>query len=244
MTYFDSRFQRASAAFRAAALRSSAVRLAARAFPPLSPPFRPRATAAGSFPSSGSNGGASPVASSTIWRASSFGSVGRLRERSGMSQMVHHHMSLVLTDDSSSEEQLVRSAWTPGRGRGHHLRSLCHNGGVQRREFILRLEWLVLRRVGYRRANGLDLYLAHHTGEASLGSCWCRSGRTRQRAWHLLAPSLGGTGRLYRIAPPELRFQTGPLPAGRPNWKPGFRNASHLASYPQRRSGCPRGPQG
>lgn len=39
--------------------------------------------AAGSFPSSGSNGGASPVASSTICAARVFTSCGRLRERSG-----------------------------------------------------------------------------------------------------------------------------------------------------------------
>ena len=60
---------------------------AARALPPFKPPLRPSATAAGSFPASGSNGSASPVASSTICRASAFGSRGRLRERSGMSRV-------------------------------------------------------------------------------------------------------------------------------------------------------------
>lgn len=81
--------QRASAAFRADSARCSAVIFSARAFPPTSPPFRPSATAAGSFPSSGSNGGASPVASSTTCRASSFGSLGRLRERSGIGRAYH-----------------------------------------------------------------------------------------------------------------------------------------------------------
>ena len=48
--------QRAAAAFLAASLRSSAVILSARAFPPSRPPLRPSATAAGSFPASGSDG--------------------------------------------------------------------------------------------------------------------------------------------------------------------------------------------
>jgi len=94
-------FHRASAARRAAALRSSAVSFAARALPPLSPPFRPSATAAGSFPASGSNGGASPVASSTTCRASSFGSLGRLRERSGILR-AYHAMNV---DGESCSEQ-------------------------------------------------------------------------------------------------------------------------------------------
>lgn len=90
MTYVESVFfQRAAAAFRADSLRCSAVSFAARALPPLSPPRRPSATAAGSFPSSGTNLGASSVASSTSWRASSFTSVG-LRERSGIDQGAYH----------------------------------------------------------------------------------------------------------------------------------------------------------
>ena len=64
------RRQRAWAAFRADSLLSSGVILAARAFPPFRPPLRPSATAAGFFPASGSKGGNSPVASSTISLAS------------------------------------------------------------------------------------------------------------------------------------------------------------------------------
>ncbi len=74
---------RALAAFLAASERSSAVIFAALAFPPLSPPKRPSATAAGFF-FDFSFLGASPVASCTIWKARRLGSVGRLRDRSGM----------------------------------------------------------------------------------------------------------------------------------------------------------------
>ena len=69
--------QRAAAAFRAMALRCSGVSLAARALPPLRPPRRPRATAAGFFSClSGEAGGAFPVASSTMLFASKFKSRG------------------------------------------------------------------------------------------------------------------------------------------------------------------------
>lgn len=47
--YFFLRAHRATAALRALALRSAADSLAARAFPPLSPPSRPKATAAAFF---------------------------------------------------------------------------------------------------------------------------------------------------------------------------------------------------
>src|SRR5579859_5960857 len=83
--------QRATAAFRAASLRSAGVIFAARAFPPLSPPLRPSATAAGSFPSAGSYLGSAPVASSTSCLASALGSVGRLRERSGIASQDTSH---------------------------------------------------------------------------------------------------------------------------------------------------------
>lgn len=84
---------RAAAAFFAAADRWALVIFAARALPPFSPPFRPRATAAGSFPASA--GGAagfctsvSPVTFSRMEMADKFGSgsrgAGFLRERFGM----------------------------------------------------------------------------------------------------------------------------------------------------------------
>ena len=62
----------------------------ARALPPFNPPRRPKATAAGSLPSSGStSSGAFPVASSTSRAASWFRSLGRLRERSGIASAYH-----------------------------------------------------------------------------------------------------------------------------------------------------------
>src|SRR5579862_5497444 len=80
--------QRAAAAFLAASLRCSGDIFSARAFPPFRPPFRPSATAAGSFAASGSYFGCLPVASSTSCLASSFGSRGRLRDRSGIDKRV------------------------------------------------------------------------------------------------------------------------------------------------------------
>jgi hypothetical protein len=75
---------RARAAFRADSDLCFAVIFSARAFPPLRPPFRPRATAAGSLPSSvSSSGGASPVAFATTAAASWFVSLG-MRERLAM----------------------------------------------------------------------------------------------------------------------------------------------------------------
>jgi hypothetical protein len=74
---------RAAAALRADAERSSADIFSARTRPPLNPPFRPNATAAGSLPASGSKGSASPVASSTSRFPSSLTSRG-LRDRSGI----------------------------------------------------------------------------------------------------------------------------------------------------------------
>jgi hypothetical protein len=123
--------QRASAAFLAASLRCSGVMLAARAFPPLSPPFRPSATAAGSFPSSGSNGGASPVASSTTCRASSFGSVGRLRDRSGISQSVAAVQAKLLRVCFERFETITQRAVFHLR-RVIHARLECHVGGCSR----------------------------------------------------------------------------------------------------------------
>jgi hypothetical protein len=77
LAYFD---QRLAAALRAIVLRSAGESLAALALPPLRPPSRPRATAAG-FRLSSADGLASvnsPVAISTISLASWFGSLGRL----------------------------------------------------------------------------------------------------------------------------------------------------------------------
>jgi hypothetical protein len=105
-------FQRAAAALRADSLRCAAVIFSARAFPPLSPPFRPSATAAGSFPASGSNGGASPDTSPTGCFASSFGSVGRLRERSGIAMSVAPHLlrGEFLTNDQTESRRAVAAA--------------------------------------------------------------------------------------------------------------------------------------
>ena len=61
----------------------------ARTFPPLRPPLRPSATAAGSFPDIAGLSSASPVARSTISLASWLASRGRLRERSGMTRAYH-----------------------------------------------------------------------------------------------------------------------------------------------------------
>ncbi len=78
--------QRALAAFAAIWERFFGPREAARAAPPFSPPKRPRATAAGFFffTSGGFVAGTWPVDSSMIRYASSFGSRGRVFERSGM----------------------------------------------------------------------------------------------------------------------------------------------------------------
>ena len=70
---------RAAAAFFAISDRCSGVNFAARAFPPFLPPKRPRATAAGFFPSS-----ESAVASATMLAASAFTSRGFLLERFGI----------------------------------------------------------------------------------------------------------------------------------------------------------------
>src|SRR4051812_3385639 len=71
------RLHRAAAAFLAIVLRCSGVSFFARAFPPLFPPSRPSATAAGFLPWFGGGGaGAWPVAISTISLPSWFGSRG------------------------------------------------------------------------------------------------------------------------------------------------------------------------
>ena len=81
--------QRVLAAFAAIAERFFGVRAAARAAPPFNPPKRPRATAAGFFffISGGSVFGAWPVDSSMTWKASAFGSRGRVFERSGIADL-------------------------------------------------------------------------------------------------------------------------------------------------------------
>jgi hypothetical protein len=95
------RCQRLSAAFLAISDRCSGVSFAARALPPLRPPLRPNATAAGSFTCSGSAPESSSwVASPTMDAASEFRSAGRLRERSGISPIVPHDPSHV-TDPRS-----------------------------------------------------------------------------------------------------------------------------------------------
>jgi hypothetical protein len=78
--------QRAFAALAAIADRFFGPRAAARATPPLRPPNRPRATAWRflGVTSGGSVFGACPVDSSMIRYASSFGSRGRVFERSGI----------------------------------------------------------------------------------------------------------------------------------------------------------------
>jgi hypothetical protein len=82
-------FQRVAAAFLAISVRFFFDKLAARAFPPLSPPSRPSATAAGFFPSSVLvSGGAFPVAMSVINLASWFASRGLL-ERFGILHRCH-----------------------------------------------------------------------------------------------------------------------------------------------------------
>lgn len=77
---------RTFAAFAAIWERLRGPRAAALAAPPFRPPKRPRATAAGflTFTAGGSVFGAWPVDSSMIRYASSFGSRGRVVERSGM----------------------------------------------------------------------------------------------------------------------------------------------------------------
>lgn len=65
------------AAFLAIADRSLAVSFAARAGPPLIPPLRPRATAAGFLPSSVLTSSTSPVAIAAMRWASWLGSRGR-----------------------------------------------------------------------------------------------------------------------------------------------------------------------
>lgn len=81
--FFPHRF---AAAFAAICERLRGLSAAALAAPPLSPPNRPRATAAGFFffASGGVVLGASPMDSRKIRWASSFGSRGRVFERSGM----------------------------------------------------------------------------------------------------------------------------------------------------------------
>lgn len=79
--------QRTAAAAFAISARRSGVRLSALALPPFSPPFRPRATAAGSFSRSSARS-FPPVASSTMDLASVLRSNLRLRERSGMTSGV------------------------------------------------------------------------------------------------------------------------------------------------------------
>jgi len=81
--------QRAAAALRAISDRCSAVSLSARALPPLSPPLRPSATAAGSRVSSGGSGLSSSVASATMDAARLLRSTGRLRDRSGIGVGCH-----------------------------------------------------------------------------------------------------------------------------------------------------------
>src|ERR1039457_5859772 len=69
-------FQRAAAAFLAMADRLAGLRAAARALPPLSPPLRPNATAAGFFRCRLRDGTSSPAAMAAIrcasWLESSF----------------------------------------------------------------------------------------------------------------------------------------------------------------------------
>src|SRR5687768_17379522 len=77
-------FQRAAAAFLAISARRFLDRDAARALPPFSPPFRPSATAAGSFPSSVLGSSTAPVAMSVMNLASWLASLGRLLERLGI----------------------------------------------------------------------------------------------------------------------------------------------------------------
>jgi hypothetical protein len=79
--------QRAAAAFFAISRFRSGVSLAARAFPPFFPPSRPRATAAGFFPSSGS-----ALTSATIAAASAFTSRGFLLERFGINLLYHEEV--------------------------------------------------------------------------------------------------------------------------------------------------------
>jgi hypothetical protein len=87
---YEGRFfpQRAAAAFLALATRCAFVIDAARAFPPFNPPFRPSATAAGSFPSAGGavgSGAGSPLMAWMIPNAVVFGSGNfGLRERFGI----------------------------------------------------------------------------------------------------------------------------------------------------------------
>ena len=78
-------FHLAAAALAAILRRSSGVSFAALAFPPFRPPRRPRETAAGSFPASGSGSVGSPAVSPTMEAARRLRSAGRcVRERSGM----------------------------------------------------------------------------------------------------------------------------------------------------------------
>lgn len=82
--YFFS--QRLAAALAAICERFLGLSAAARAMPPLSPPRRPSATAAGflGFTSGAPVFGVSPMDSRKIWCASWFGSRGLLLERSGI----------------------------------------------------------------------------------------------------------------------------------------------------------------
>jgi len=80
---------RARAAFLAICLRRLGLSLAARAFPPFSPPSRPKATAAGFFPGFFDLGfGGLSVALDTMEAASSLGSVGGILERLGIASIL------------------------------------------------------------------------------------------------------------------------------------------------------------
>ena len=105
-------FHRAAAAFLAIALRLVADSFAARALPPLAPPSRPSATAAGFFPSSGStSGGASPTLMSTMGFASWFMSRGRfgLLERLPESRVKRELVCNIAHSEPSAEAMF----WDP-----------------------------------------------------------------------------------------------------------------------------------
>jgi hypothetical protein len=107
--YFFFVFQRLLAAMRAISERRFWERLAALAAPPFRPPRRPKATAAGFFPSSEIvSGGMSPAAISTMSLASWLGSRGRrMLERFGMRQ-------LSPASDACQSAQLIRLRHYPG----------------------------------------------------------------------------------------------------------------------------------
>src|SRR5579862_6336084 len=90
MVYFSDFDQRAFAALAAICDRFFGPNAAALAAPPFSPPNRPNSTAAGFFGlmAGGSVLGASPMDSKKTRWANSFGSRGRVFERSGMTLSV------------------------------------------------------------------------------------------------------------------------------------------------------------